>query len=490
MVKRGRLVTAIATIRWSHQFVLAAQCIAEAALFWLGASALFVVPTGAEAIPPWLIFALVWGSAQVPRALDALDVWEPWHQVAMSAAILVSLGMAIHAIGFPDAPWWDGAWMHAAVDGAILRSTSANVPIWGVVGVVAVVWWRTYFRGEPTRDAAFRLLRAGSIGIVAGACLLAIVERGEHEVDSAGAVLTFFVAALAAIGLSRFTSGDQAGQADPSLRAVLTGLLPAAAVLTLGVLVTGILRRDVVDTVAWSLGPVIWAISVVVRVIVLAVALVAVVLMTPFFLLLEGRSFRFGSFRFDGSNLQPSGIVDRATESARALPDPIRYLIALAVLFLVFAGVTRFVLRRRKRRFNAPSDEERSRIRPLLDLPALLADLLRRLGLGGAEALDDPLDRLRNDNRWAATVLIRERYRALLIWSADRNQPRQLGQTPVEHAARLARVLRGEDARQDVATISRLYGRARYSSEPASTADADAVQAAWRRLERAGRTER
>jgi len=487
MDNRGRLRTALGSIQWAEQLVLLALCVAEASLLWIGASAVLAVPAGEpHAVRPWLVFLLIWAAAQVLRALEALDVWEPWHQIAMAVSIVVSLAVSVRIVSFSGVAWDNSQWVRETADGLVIRSSEASEPVWGVVALVAIVWWRTFFRGEPTRDAAFRLLRAGTVGILAGACALALIDRAEREVDSAASVLAFFVSALAAIGLSRFTSGDHAGRAELTARSVVTALTPAAAVLVLGVLATGVLQRDVVETVVWSLGPLLWALSVVVRVVILAIALVAVLLMTPFLLLLDGRSFQLGTIRFDGSNLQPHGVMDQASDTARAIPDPIRYLIAIAVLLILFAGVTRFALRRRKRRAAPAQTEERVRIRPLFDLSALLAALLRRLGLGEPEAADDPLDTLRNDPRWAATVRIRERYRDLLHWSAERDRPRLRGQTPNEHAILLTRGMTGEGTRNDVAIIARVYDRARYSSEPATSTDADAAQDAWRRLERLG----
>ena len=491
MDSRGRLRTSVGVIRWPDQIVLLPLCVAEASLLWIGAAAVLGVPSGEHGVvSPWLAFALVWGTTALLRSLEALDVWEPWHQIATALGVAFSLGISIRIVSFPHAPLRQTGWFGETLDGLILRSNTAAVPVWSVVGLVAVVWWRAFFRGEPTRDAAFRLMRVGTLIALSGACALALIDRVDSDVDSSAAVLIFFVAALAAIGLSRLTSGDHAGQAELSVRSVLTGLAPAAAVLALGVIVTGALRQDLVDTVVWSLSPLIWALSVTVRVVVLAVALVAVLIMTPFLLLLDGRSFRMGSIRFDGSNLRSNGIMDRAADTAREIPDPIRYLIAAAVLLSLFAGATRFVLRRRLRRSKSARAEERERVRPLLDLPALLAALLRRLGLTGREQVDDPLDRLRGDARWSATVAIRERYRDFLRWSADRDLARPRGQTPAEHADLIAQALAGDGARGDVATIARNYGLARYSSEPASAADADAVQAAWRRLEHAGRVDR
>jgi hypothetical protein len=487
MADTGRFKQAFAHIRWAELIVLLLICIAETALIWLAATAIVAVPAGLpHAISPWLVFGLVWGTALLPGALEALDVWEPWHQVVMGAAIVISLIVAILVICFPGGAWRDDAWISEAMSSAIVRPSTTEITVWFPILIVALIWWRAYIRDEPSRETAFRLMRVGSIGILSGAVALAVTDSATGEVESSSVVLVFFLAALTAIGLASLTSGDNAGQAEASFRSVAVGFAPVLAVVVFAVVVSGLLRRDLFDTILWALGPLMWGLSVIVRATILGVALIAVVILSPFLWLMEGRELQFRAIRIDGSGLGSDPVVDRATDGANALPDPLRYLVAAAVLFVLFAGVTRFVLRRQRSRVRSISGEEHTRMRPVFDLSRAIDTLRRLLGLGGEVDVADPLDELRQDTRWAATVRIRERYRVLLVWAAERGVARAPGQTAYEHAAHLEAGIAGAGARDDITMIVAIYSRTRYGSDPATAADAETVETAFGRIERDG----
>lgn len=484
MAERGRL----AAIRWPEHAVLAACCVAESALLWLVATGALAAPVEEpRAIPPWLPFALVWGASLLPRALDALDVWEPGYRLVSTAAVALSLILAVKVICFPRVTPLDRAWIDAAAADLIFRPSEAIVPVWGVVLVVAYAWWRGRTRDDPTLDAAYRLLRVGAPVALAGSVLLSITDQQRDGRDAAAAVLVFFVAALTAIGLARSTAGEGG---EVSARAVAIALVPAAAVLTLAVVLTGLLDRDLIGTLLWALGPLFWGIGVVVRVTVIAVAVVALVIVAPVLWLLQGRSFELRPIQLDHGSFTSDGVIQEATERANATPDLIRYVVAAVVLLFLFGGVTRFVLRRRRRQTRDAGAEERVSVRPILDLQGLVASLLRALGRGAGDTVDDPLAALRGDPRWAWTVAIRERYREFLVWSAEHGQPRPAGSTPEEHAAILSARVQGPGARADIATLTRIYARARYGDAPALEADAEKVDEAWRRLEHSTRATR
>jgi hypothetical protein len=491
MANRSRLTVAVSSIRWTEQLVLAALCAAEASLLWLIATAAIAAPANEpRAIAPWVPLVLIWGTALSPRILDSLDVWDPWYRLISAAAVALSLLAAVKLISFPSEELQDPGWARGAASDLIFRPSNALIPVWAVVAMVAYVWWRGRTREEPTLDTAFRLLRAGTLFALAGASTLAVTDRQRGGSDSAAAVIVFFVSALTAIGLARLISSDGAGQGEVSARSVVIALAPVALVVVIGTVLTGLLNRDLFETVLWALGPLLWGIGVVVRVIVLGVALIALLIVTPFLWLIQGREFRLRPVRLDRGNLTSDEFLREASERANATPDLIRYVIAGAVILLLFGGVTRFVLRRRDRRVRNVEAQERSRIRPLIDLQSLLDTILRALGLNKGDVVEDPLAALRGDPRWAATVAIRERYRELLTWSAERGHPRPAGSTPEEHAATLGQRLHGPGARADVATMTEIYSRARYGAGPAEVADAEAVDRAWQRFEQAARAAR
>lgn len=489
MTERLPLQRVVGGIAWFDQMLLAALCLAEAAVVWMISGAIVSSPENAKGdVPLWLVVVLLWMTALLPTVLDALDVWDPWYRIVSGIAVALSLVLVVKIVSVPAMSWVETSWAREVARSLILRPNGAEVSAWGAIALVAYAWWRGKSRAEPSVDSAFRLLRAGTVAALVGVCVMAAV--GEERGDSAAAVVLFMVSALVAIGLARLKQGDSGSTGQIPSRSMLIAFAPVAVVIGLGIVLAGLLSRDLLETIIWALGPLLWALGVIIRVIVLGVALIALLILTPIFWLLEGREFSLRAVRFDGRNPIGDDVIGEASQRANETPDPIRYIIAAVILFLLFGGVTRFVLRRRKRRVREETEEERSTLRPVFDFNRWLAALLGVLGRRSDEHQDDPLNGLRRDPRWAATVKIRERYREFLVWSKERGYARLPGTTPAEHGTMLNRGLSGPHARDDVDEIALIYSRARYGDQPAPEADAIAIESAWRRLEQAGRAER
>lgn len=489
MTERARPSGAIGRIDWYVQILIAALCLAEAAIVWLIATAIVSAPESSAAdIPLWLVFALLWSAALLPSALDALDVWDPWYRVALSASFATSLAIAVKLVSLPAISWRSSDWLAEAGASLILRASVVEVSAWAPIALAVYAWWRGRTRAAPSLDAAFRLLRTGAAVALGAAGALAAAGAGDGS--SAGAVTLFIVVSLIAIGIACLKQGDGERSEPVTLRSVLVALSPVILVFGLGLLLAGLLNRELLETVIWALGPLIWALGVVARAIVFAIAVTALLLLTPVFWLLEGHRFNPRPIRFDGSASIRHDIIGEASRRANETPDLIRYAVAAMLLLWLFSAVTRFMLRRRKRRSTVRTAEERATIRPVFDVERWLAAILDALGRQVDRGEDDPLTGLRRDPRWAATVRVRERYRAFLVWSGERGYPRAPGMTPAEHGAKLKRALAGPIARDDVDAIAAIYARARYSDRPAAESDATAIDSAWRRLERAGRAER
>jgi hypothetical protein len=171
-------------------------------------------------------------------------------------------------------------------------------------------------------------------------------------------------------------------------------------------------------------------------------------------------------------------VVDRTSQ----VPDPIRYLFAAAILLILFTGVTRLALRRR-RRAKPKSNEERSSVLEASDLLRLLKSLLAARLLKRHAVTVDPLAGLRGDPRWAHTVAIRDVYARYLRWSRDRGLPRRAETTPLEHGRALAGQIGDAGANADLGRLTGGYSLARYGADPATAEEAAAVRDAWRRLQ-------
>lgn len=480
-----------ASLEWRTELLLIALVAAETAALWIVVELVLASPRAiGGAVPPLALFVLLYGAAMTPRLLDALDIWDRAYALLAALAIAATSVVAIKLAAFPHLSWSDGAWLHQTADALIVRPVETRVPVWGVVLASAYAWWRGRTRATPSVDTAHTMLRGGTLVVLGGVVAHALGSPAGRDEAVSGAVLIFFAGALAAVVLARLRLEHERepGSGWVRRRWLSAVLLPVVAVLAVAVLAVGVFTRDLLDTVIWAVAPLVWGIGVLLRVVVVAVVAVSFVLVSPLLWLLDGRQRRPVMLELTPAPVTgPDGLGDPVARVAET-PDPIRYLVALTVLAILFGGATRFVLRRR-RRAGTPADEDRASVLDVNDLvagwAARVRDLARR-----ARREPDPLAALRADRQWVHTVAIRDTYRRLLRWSAHRGIPRTEATTPGEHAARLAASLAGRKSDQtgpdELAVLIERYHAARYGDGPATAADAAAVRAAWRRLRRVG----
>lgn len=466
---------------WTEALVLALAG-AESAVVWLIADNVLTSSEGRQpaGVPPLAIFLLIYAAAAVPRWLEAFDVWDPWFQAAMAAAIAATTLGAIKLASYPDARWLDTTWPRDVLRAVIIRANAAVVPVWGMIAVSAYAWWRGRRREDPELESAYALLRVGTFAVVVTVTIRAAAVPAQEQAGAARAVLIFFAATLIAIALARMR--QERGRAA----AVNAGWLPAflgpvGAIAALALIAVGFFSREALDTILWVLAPLVWALSVVIRLTVLVIALIAFVVVSPILWLLSGHTFDIAGIRVSPSPVGVNTVIDRGADHASRVPDPVRYLIALAVLTLLFSTATRLVLRRRRRK-HPPVGEERESLLRVGDLLDAMTRRVRRL-LRRDPRAPDPLDALRRHARWAHTVEIRETYRRFLLWSRDQHFPRDARSTPREHAAELAPHLARD--REHLATLTDQYNGARYGQRPATAEEADAARRAWHALHRA-----
>ncbi|HET8524374.1 MAG TPA: DUF4129 domain-containing protein [Thermomicrobiales bacterium] len=467
---------------WTEALVLALAT-AEAAVVWLLADLVFVSADGTTGtIAPLVVFLLIWLGAGLPRWLELLDFWEPWYQIALATAMLISTVTAIKFSSFPGVSWFNVEWLRDAARAVIVRPNEAAAPVWGVIALSAYAWWRGRRHEEPGIEAAYLLLRAGAlIALVVLIGRASLLDNGADLGSTAG-VLTFFAAALSAIALARIRQERRRGTVVISASWLPAFLGPVAVISLLALVVVGIFSRDALETILWLLAPVLWALSVILRALVLVLAVLAFIIVSPILWLLAGHSFHLASIRINSGPFGLGSMVERGAKHAAAIPDPIRYVIAVVVLTALFSATTRLILHRLRRPAPA-SREERDRLSHPAGLFGQASSRLWQL-LRGARRRADPLDALRGDPRWADTVVVRETYRQFLRWSRDQRRPRDPSATPLEHAAMLSSHLTNETGTGDLAELTARYLEARYSSHPATPSDAAAARTAWKRLQR------
>jgi hypothetical protein len=468
-------------VDWWGEALLLALVVAETAAIWPLVDLLLGSSGSVETIfSPLVLFFLLYVGCMLPRVLDMFNVWEPRYQAFILAGVLISTLAAIKVVSFPDVAWRDAGWLEATVQSLIFRENDGAVFVWGVVLLSAYAWWRGRMRDDPSPESAYLLLRVGAPIVLFGTILRAIAGSADADKLGSRTVLVFFAGVLAAIGIARLRAERTRSHQQPGGNPAAAYLLPVALVALIALFGAVIFSQDLLETAIWFLSPLIWALSVIFRIVVIVLAVIAFVIFAPILWFLSEHPIRIAGIRIRPATAGSGETVEKVREWASAVPDSVRYLVALAILALLFSSATKFILRRR-RKPSSVAVEERSFVLAPGDLLDELGKRLRRLFRRGKRAID-PLDALRRDPRWRYTVAIRETYRDFLAWCREERVPRDLAATPTEHAGNLAPMLIRPEARAALLELTERYNLARYAPIPASAADAEAARRAWRTL--------
>lgn len=469
-----------AGVSWLLESASLLMSVAEGIIIWLFLTS--ALEAGEAVLPAGMVIGLTLFGTMAPRILNAFDIWPPWYEIIVAVLILISTLGAIKIFALPAAAWSDPAWPGLILEGLILRGPNV-IRIWSMVLLSALVWWRGQRRDDPTLDSANATLRAGLPLFVLG--LLAYTAAGSPAGDAAAtaAGAGFFAATLGAISVARHAA-DRATRSSPGETAMPVSpaavIVPVLVVLAVGAILSGIATRELLDTIILVLSPLVWALMMVLRALVLVVAAISFLLALPFIWLLNQIDPQGQTFISSGTPVAGDEVIRPVAERSIDLPDPVRYLAVGVVLALLFATAIAFRMRHPRPTFIVGAEERESTFglgRVLGDLGSSLKSLLRRTG----EV--DPLATLRRDSRWAHTVAIREIYRQLLIWASEHGVGRRAAETPYRHAGRVDSELHGASG-EALATIITRYNRARYGATPASAREAEEVREAWRRLQR------
>lgn len=467
----GRVTRALlptGRVEWRTEILAATMILAEAAVVYVYAGALF--PTRSAPYHPFpalVVASLMLVAYAVPRLLEAYYVRSVWYEVVLGLSVSASLLVLARITLFPTAAWLDTDWVAGSLRSLIFRPSAAERPAWGVVVLGGYAWWRGRTRGEPSLEGTYELLRWGSVALAAGLVLALVASPlgGTLRPALPATVVWFVSAALAAIAQARLRL--EALRSSGPLGGVWLLAVGGALVVVVGlaVVLAGLADRNVLETIWLALWPVFWLIGLLLRAVVLVLAVATFIVILPILWFLErhglGRSLGEGraGWLFDS--------LTRLHEVARLqveVADPVRYLLALFVLSTVLSWLVRWVARRR-RRWRVTTSEERE---PVPVGPPSLAGLRkrwRRLLRRGAQHAD-ALAALRADPRWRYTLEIRLAYRWVLRSAARAGVVRRAGQTPREYAT----VLRSHlpDAAPAVDELTELYQLARYRPVPAA----------------------
>ncbi len=496
----------VRSLDWRSELLGLLLVLAETMLVYLAAGFLLSEGTvGGDVVPLWIVALLMVTAHLVPHLCDEWRVFTPTYEVVMTAAIVFSTVVAIKAGSYGHIALWDPFWLQDAARSAALLSNDAARPFWGIVALAVWAWWRGRSRAEPAIDTAYTMLRFGSLA--AALLLILILIGAQHEAiirdRLSGGIIGFYVLSLASVGVARLRLEGFRTSGPLGVRWLTTFITPIVAIVLVAVIGAGIFSRSLLDTVLLVLSPVLWVLSLVFDVIIIIIAVIAFLIITPIVWLIGEP---------EPSATNPATLTDpapaesqleRATDSALQAPDALRYLVAALAIFLLVAALTKFVFRRRPRERDSVGEERES----VLDWNDLAGSLLNRLRGMRPRRSTDPLAHLRDDPQWRYTVAIREAWLQLQSRGADVGRARRAGETTEEYrrsllphtpyaATATATAATGASTNRSsarratprpvegdpLATLAQQYRAARYSGTPATASDAAAVEQALRAI--------
>lgn len=473
----------LSRLDWRQELLGAALVLAEAALVYLVTG--FLLPDSSpeqRVLSGWIVVMLLLTAHIVPRLLDEWRIWSPEYEGIMGAAIAGTTLIAVKFASFPDIAIWDLSWIRQAARALAFLPNDAVRPVWVVVLLAAYAWWRGRSRVEPSVDAAYSMLRTGTIALALIIMILLAAAPDEAQVRDrlSTSTVMFFVAALAAIGVARLKLEGYRTSSPLGPRWLATFVGPILAVVVVAIIGAGIFSRQFLDTILWMLTPVFFVLSIVFQVFVLVLAVIAYIVLTPLVWLIGDREAQVIQPAATPAEQAP-GTLERAAEAPLQVPDPLRYLIAAIILFVIFSVLTKFIFRRRRRE-RPSTDEERESVLEWGDLFGSLGQRIRGMFQRGEED-PDPLAHLRGDARWQYTLAIREAYLRFQDRGRDLGRPRRVSETANEYRPGVIQYVRESEAAPAVDTLTDRYRTARYSGKPATAEDAREADAALRRIE-------
>lgn len=465
----------------------------------------FVLLVGSQ----WLLYYRDWraaarGGAPSPPVDGGTKIAPPETAILFSLVGVLALFLAWLQVYAHTAFLFDPRWLGALLSDALFL----NIHFYQVIGISALSLYFSW-RGlrlssrEIEPSTIFRILCLG-LGIM----IVVVVVRAEQE--SAGisvhdeAILLllipiFLFLSLAAHALARISfvrrmhpTGLQ-GNVIAQERAVITVIGSLGLVILLVTVLVALLASPAfLSVVLHALAPVGAALAIAYNWLVSVIALIAVVIATPFFWLLYLYTQLFPPKAPNPPQTQnkphlKTNVIPHAPNPAVFLIPYIKVILpvvlVLGTVFLVW-----WALRRRRGRVRARqrSNEVRESLwswalfwlQLRAFLKALFARFLPRRDGKREEQAAQQEEEIRGE---PATRSIREIYRAFLKKAAYRGYPRKRDETPYEFRQRLDQKLPQIEPQLEV--ITEAYALTRYAGAVPDEAEVAQVRGAWTELD-------
>ncbi len=228
-----------ARLDWSLETLVVLLVGAEAAIIALLTVAVFsglALPDGGFWLG-WIFLVLLLGT-NLQRAMDSYRFFSPQYEILSIVALAALLLATIRVIVFGQRPPTDLGWLQAAWRALAHPTDPLSLPTWYAIVLVAYAWWRGRSRDDPSVDAAYRTLRAGTpFTIVAILATMTAAGSGNDDVlrrGLYGGAIAFLGLTLSAIALGRLRVEQARGALTLTPRWLLAFLAPIAALLLVG----------------------------------------------------------------------------------------------------------------------------------------------------------------------------------------------------------------------------------------------------------------
>ncbi len=480
--------------------MLALQALPLGALLQLGAAWEAHDP-GQALLPTWALLALLAEAFYLSRWLTPQPRVRSWIVAVMCLAALATLLLVFYARLYANAgPFWQATWLDA-----LFQDISFNggqlVVLLGVVGLLALLWWRGLRLGQATieHEQVARNFKVGFAVLVVALLMIGTVSAGARNalVVQLGLTLPIYLfVGLVALSLGRLAEirrarrAQEKAQADPTrfwVIAMLT-LSGALVALLLGIeqAFSGHTLLGVFAALQW-----VWdGITAVIGWVAVGVAFILYAIFTP---LEQLYHLILGVSQQSAQQTSPSAPYKPPLAGKQGASLPTEWLviaqwalIALGVLILLLVLARAFRSFAAWRREEA-TDEERESLGAANVLGAQLRALLA--SLAARFQRKTPAE---EDAAALAGHAVRALYRRVLRQAAARGLGRGAAETPQEFAERVGPAVALLPAAPggrasgftdpDLEALTKAYEQARYGNYEPPAAQLDSLNADVERL--------
>ena len=333
------LVDVIRRLDWRVELLAVVIILAEVSLVWLAFGLVMSEAETREPYPFLVIASVMLAAHYVTYLLDKARVWSPDYEIIMTVSIIITLLVAMKAASFPSIPIYDPEWIIDAVNGLAFFDTDETRPIWGNVILVVWAWYRARSREEPSVDSAYTMLRWGTLalGIILVMVLVGAPDDLEIRDQLSLGTLGFFGCSLGAIGIARMRLEGARAAAPLGARWLATFATPILVIMLVAIVAAGIFSRRFLETMLWVLSPVFFVLGVVFQILVLAIAIIAFLILTPIFWLIGDLDSTITNATATPAGEQTPEAAEQPTPETWVIPEALQYLIAAIVIVAVLS---------------------------------------------------------------------------------------------------------------------------------------------------------